>query len=518
MYTYNPHRHVKIWLSKDPSSFLNQLNQLRLVRMRGKNPHDTIHFAYDSLLLFPHAIEELNQFCILHNIIPFNISDIQREELNDVEQKLMRYYDAEINFNQGGNPAAASDIVRFIAPLYKLGTYTDFDVEVRTKGIEPITVTKPILLSIGSIIQKHDDSDTIEQITLNNDRFAVVDIEAAQPMIESIQQEICLAWEPTFNQYPAFTIEYYKSIISQMRHFGLDDSNITPHPISGVQSLYPRFTPPQLRTKIRNIAANNVSYAKFLLQYFKVEYDPNSDIIDQALSFTNIDISKLNQSRGEFLESCLFDSVVYITGPIVVRSALFPFLMTGRGVHELVEPLSLDTYGLDKVFLSNNKLKLHTSLEEFKATRLQGFDEDNEDENDLSWMLAGEIFIQHNEKKLNLNATKIQSFFHKSEAKKSLVNLRINKISEKIDDLIKIKNHNPENELEIHSLTELSSFINNHFKDKKNYTVDLNNFAVLYSNHVENLSEESTELFEKFLKIFSIELKNPDIGQCGLVS
>ena len=41
-YELNPHRHVKIWLSKKPDIFLNQENQLRLVRIRAQNPDDVI--------------------------------------------------------------------------------------------------------------------------------------------------------------------------------------------------------------------------------------------------------------------------------------------------------------------------------------------------------------------------------------------------------------------------------------------------------------------------------------------
>jgi glucosyltransferase Lgt1/2/3 len=49
-YSFAPHRHVKIWLSKDSDIFLNLENQIRLVKMRDINPKDTINFIYDSRL------------------------------------------------------------------------------------------------------------------------------------------------------------------------------------------------------------------------------------------------------------------------------------------------------------------------------------------------------------------------------------------------------------------------------------------------------------------------------------
>ncbi len=46
MYKYNPHAHVKIWLSKTPSVFMNIENQTRLIEMREKNPNDIMLEAY----------------------------------------------------------------------------------------------------------------------------------------------------------------------------------------------------------------------------------------------------------------------------------------------------------------------------------------------------------------------------------------------------------------------------------------------------------------------------------------
>ena len=58
-YTFNPHRHVKIWLSTNPDTFLNLENQLRLIRMREINPGDSISFVYSEKLLKDHALESL---------------------------------------------------------------------------------------------------------------------------------------------------------------------------------------------------------------------------------------------------------------------------------------------------------------------------------------------------------------------------------------------------------------------------------------------------------------------------
>ncbi|MDX2346384.1 MAG: glycosyltransferase family 88 protein, partial [Legionella sp.] len=119
-YTFNPHRHVKIWLSKDEDVFLNQENQLRLVRMRHKNPNDEIQLLYAEKLLSSNAITALNAFCEKHNIQPVSIEAHILPNCLDTEseQNLIGLYQREVNaLNAGGNVAAASDILRWMSPV-----------------------------------------------------------------------------------------------------------------------------------------------------------------------------------------------------------------------------------------------------------------------------------------------------------------------------------------------------------------------------------------------------------------
>ena len=62
-YKFNPHNHVKIWLSTKKDSFLNYENQLRLGAMRTKNPDDTINLAYSQSQLSDEAHNELFAYC-----------------------------------------------------------------------------------------------------------------------------------------------------------------------------------------------------------------------------------------------------------------------------------------------------------------------------------------------------------------------------------------------------------------------------------------------------------------------
>lgn len=113
-YTFNPHRHVKIWLSKDPDTFLNMENQLRLVKMRGINPKDEITLVYESSLLSANALAELHAFCAKHNITPKDVTkDLLPHCKTDLERALAEKYRDEItHLSEGGNLAVGSDILR----------------------------------------------------------------------------------------------------------------------------------------------------------------------------------------------------------------------------------------------------------------------------------------------------------------------------------------------------------------------------------------------------------------------
>lgn len=157
-YTINPHCHVKIWLSKDKDVFLNPENQLRLVQMRARNPNDTIHLVYSKELLSTTALAALEKFCDQHQIIPISVEEDIKQKLRDdddgVEKKLMSLAILEMRStiqNEGGNLAAASDILRLISPVFNLGIYADFDTEINTTGLpNKLVVAAPILLNLGS--------------------------------------------------------------------------------------------------------------------------------------------------------------------------------------------------------------------------------------------------------------------------------------------------------------------------------------------------------------------------------
>ena len=192
-YDFNPHRHVKIWLSKHPDVFLNEENQLRLVRMREDCPNDPIHLIYDSRLLTAAGQEQRRIFCEKHQIIPIDMDQdiIQKTTFDPEETKLLAIYHDEIeHLDEEGNLAAASDVLRWLSPVYRLGTYSDFDVSIKTKTLPPLVpvatdilfsgYAKPALVPVTNDIYftqlfKKMVAESRMDCVFNNDMIAVVD-------------------------------------------------------------------------------------------------------------------------------------------------------------------------------------------------------------------------------------------------------------------------------------------------------------------------------------------------------
>ena len=95
-YKYNPHSHVKVWVSSNPSVFMNFENQTRLIAIREKNPRDVIHLVYDSTMLNKQALHDLDVFCKENNIIPVDADTFKDKLQSPQEQELYECYKDEI--------------------------------------------------------------------------------------------------------------------------------------------------------------------------------------------------------------------------------------------------------------------------------------------------------------------------------------------------------------------------------------------------------------------------------------
>ncbi|KTD00375.1 hypothetical protein OQJ19_15930 [Fluoribacter gormanii] len=418
MYQYNPNLHVKIWLTNNPNVFMNLENQIRLIEMREKNPTDSIHLVYDSNLLTHSSVTSLHEFCREHKIISLDAHTIHTSLQSDNEKKLYDFYKDEIcNLKSGGNLAVASDILRWLSPVFKKGTYTDFDFPVDTSNLPKMIATEmPILLNIGSLKMGKK-----EFILSNNDFVAIVDEIAARKNIERVQSGLISRLE----HYDTDFIERTESELNA-------DSFINRHLLKFMknrsESLYiaksKEIIPPdasnsslKIRAYINEVMTDKNKFLDFnkidvqethehviqrlrkdletqlnLIKYlfFSKEYSSIKHILekndDKFLNYL------MNKERDLYIKSI----VVCTTGPIQISNALFSgYVVDSDKFIKEIQPLSFNHYGLQNAFRSQNSIPLHENV--LGMLKFLGVDEG--ELNDSSWLDSG--------KKLQASRTKL---------------------------------------------------------------------------------------------------------------
>ncbi|KTD41236.1 glycosyltransferase family 88 protein [Legionella parisiensis] len=418
MYQYNPNLHVKIWLSNNPNVFMNLENQIRLIEMREKNPNDTIHLIYDSKLITPTSVNALHEFCKEHQIISIDAHTIDASLESDNERKLYNFYKEEINnLKTGGNLAVASDILRWLSPIFKKGTYTDFDFPIDTSALPKLITTEmPMLLNIGSLKMGKK-----EFILANNDFVAIIDASAAQKEIERVQcgliarlthydTDFIERTETELNEDSFINRHLLKFMKNRSESLYIAKSKeIIPPDTSGsslkirayiievmkdknkflnFNKITPQESHDEVIKRLRKDLHTQLNLVKYL--FFSKEYSFIKRILekndDKFLAYL------MKKERDLYLKSI----VVCTTGPIQISNALFNGYVvdTDKFIRE-IQPISFNHYGLQHAFRSQNSIPLHENV--LGMLKFLGV---NEGElNDSSWLESG--------KKLQASRTKL---------------------------------------------------------------------------------------------------------------
>lgn len=199
-YQFGTQNHLRIWFSGKKDVFLNEENQLRMVRFREKNPRANVTFVYSSKMLSDETHEKLKSFCRRHHFTPLDFDTALLDEcFNQVDKDLYQLAKTELDAyirHEGGNLAAASDLTRFITPLLVKGTYSDFDTTIDVGSLQDIIEVKaPMLLDIGSVEVSHRFGAVSESPLINNDIIGVATKDglidpAARALLQEIQENL----------------------------------------------------------------------------------------------------------------------------------------------------------------------------------------------------------------------------------------------------------------------------------------------------------------------------------------
>lgn len=489
-YTYNPHRHVKIWLSKDRDTFLNLENRVRLVTMRDINRSDDIHFVYDSQLLSPTALDDLHSFCRRYNIIPKDVRvDVFPHCETEEETKLITLYNDEIShLDRGGNLAVGSDILRWLKPVYDLGTYTDFDVHVDTRKLAAtIAVEKPLLMNIGStsVLGK------AKMAAINNDTISVVDGSAALMAIQSIQQSIHFSCSKQ-GSHPSSSLLHrnlnqFERQLNSYLPAGLAGYINLEHPdrkaLNELIDLSRGKTALEVRQNILSTHSTNAAYAhKYLVEqgivaafglknnisvavaHLRKQLESSAGWLgwlllpkniyqqQRELSLISDDHALLDKVRSISRLMALKNSVVYTSGPYALMCGLFPggFIFDKEGIDTQVAPYSFQHYELDKAFISANSVPLHASAKQLAPLLSAEIGQLN----DLSWLEEGQQATAIRERHIKDVQSHLSHDFQEMRAK---IAAHIQKIQGELSGSFGFYRHR-EKHAKIDALTQIMGF------------------------------------------------------------
>ena len=205
-YTLNTRKLLKVWFSLDNTQFMNDLNQLRMVRLRAKHKESTITLMYSSKMLNPAAQAALVHFCQTHRIIALDFDTQLQEEIARVgtpeEKKLYELAQLELQHvreNNFGSVAAAADLIRLPRPVLKHGIYTDLDFEVDFSKTAPeIQINDPLLLNAAAcMIPDVSGAVNLNYHIMNNFIGLCEPFDAPQPegALERLQKVIISHYE-----------------------------------------------------------------------------------------------------------------------------------------------------------------------------------------------------------------------------------------------------------------------------------------------------------------------------------
>lgn len=403
-YRFNPHKHVKIWLSKNPDLFLNLENQIRLIQMREQNPKDKIYLVYDSSLLTTSSLEELYLFCQENQFCWYDAHGLKENLHTELEHRLYEYYLDEItHLSEGGNLAVASDILRWLSPIYRLGSYSDFDYPVNTRMLPgTVEISAPILLNIGSLKLGQK-----EFILSNNDFIAVADLQAAKPFIEQIQQGLIARLAVYDNDFIERTDAELQEGFINRQILKLLKNRAETYYINRSKEIYPLCSSREVRHYLNQATSNIDNYIIFHQQ----DHESPGDVVQrlrtqmkQQLTLTKRlffkkdcqeinyylrkdDVSFLNYHMKKELDLFLKSVIVCTTGPLQIANSLFGgYIFSTHHFQDYIQSFSFQTYGLQQAFQSLNSIPLQENL--FGMLRFLGVDEGTL--NDSSWLESGQ--------------------------------------------------------------------------------------------------------------------------------
>jgi glucosyltransferase Lgt1/2/3 len=285
-YQFSTKNSFSIWLSNNPKIAMPETHKKILVARAEALAPGLARLIYSSKCLNNEVNEDFVKWAEENNIILINFDDLVSTLPRDsYDEKLASFAQLEIDnmlAKSGGNPAAASDLIRWISTLSNDScTYIDVDMPLSTPLIEEDTVRAgcPVLINIGSVLERDGNRLPIEVEAYNTD---IISFCEQGPQRQQVMKKIA-----------HFLVENYTNCVALIAQ-SKDPILIRLKAMPGYRRLVDEFGKninlPIIRHSVCKAHDNLISYVKYIgIDIFSNLYNKGKDklLLHEALKQGN---------------------------------------------------------------------------------------------------------------------------------------------------------------------------------------------------------------------------------------
>ncbi|MFO3113626.1 Dot/Icm type IV secretion system effector Lgt3/LegC5 [Legionella pneumophila serogroup 2] len=200
-YAFDTTNIFSVWFSNNPAVYMPQHVKTQVEKTAKLNQPGKTRIVFSSLCLNETAQIDFQQWAKENNIELVDIDSIDLKSVSETDAQLLNLAKDELEAmrkGKGGNPAAASDLVRWVDVIIgESSTYIDIDLPMNDKKVTAeVHSGFPVLLNMGSALTKDGQQPAMENPAFNTDMIAYSkDKEARRQIIEGVAKKIIARYE-----------------------------------------------------------------------------------------------------------------------------------------------------------------------------------------------------------------------------------------------------------------------------------------------------------------------------------
>ncbi|HAT9721628.1 TPA: hypothetical protein JBD63_12080 [Legionella pneumophila subsp. pneumophila] len=200
-YAFDTTNIFSVWFSNNPAVYMPQHVKTQVEKTAKLNQPGKTRIVFSSLCLNETAQIDFQQWAKENNIELVDIDSIDLKSVSETDAQLLNLAKDELEAmrkGKGGNPAAASDLVRWVDVIIgESSTYIDIDLPMNDKKVTvEVHSGFPVLLNMGSALTKDGQQPAMENPAFNTDMIAYSkDKEARRQIIEGVAKKIIARYE-----------------------------------------------------------------------------------------------------------------------------------------------------------------------------------------------------------------------------------------------------------------------------------------------------------------------------------